>query len=174
LSSEKRSTYHLGDTTDRTSSCPFPREVLVGSRGARRVAPHTNSPWAVGCVNAFPHVKKKKKKTSPLRRISGSIQRGKNTSQARSIAQAHPEQQQVQPAMRPVPPSASCPRTPGFATHSRPKTITTAIDVEWGTFEGKAADAAHYRSLRFEIRLSTACGVAAFATQLVALLPCDR
>jgi hypothetical protein len=29
-------------------------EVLVGSsRGARRVAPHTNSPWAVGCVNAF-------------------------------------------------------------------------------------------------------------------------
>jgi hypothetical protein len=30
----------------------------VGSRGARRVAPHTNSPWAVGCVNAFPHVKK--------------------------------------------------------------------------------------------------------------------
>jgi hypothetical protein len=31
----------------------------VGSRGARRVAPHTNSPWAVGCVNAFPHVKKR-------------------------------------------------------------------------------------------------------------------
>jgi hypothetical protein len=23
------------------------------SRGARRVAPHTNAPWAVGCVNAF-------------------------------------------------------------------------------------------------------------------------
>jgi hypothetical protein len=29
------------------------RCTLVGSRGARRVAPHTNSPWAVGCVNAF-------------------------------------------------------------------------------------------------------------------------
>jgi hypothetical protein len=31
-------------------------------------------------------------------------------------------------------------------------------------------DAAHYRSLRFEIRFSTACRVAAFAAQLVALL----
>jgi hypothetical protein len=38
----------------------------VGS-GARRVAPHTNSPWAVGCVNAFPHVKMAVNGCSPFR-----------------------------------------------------------------------------------------------------------